>query len=50
VELDLLIRDGMICRDDSSPARGSVGVRAGRIAVIAAKGLKLSFEVRSLIL
>jgi hypothetical protein len=33
VELDLLIRDGMICRDDSPPARSSLGVRDGRIAV-----------------
>lgn len=35
MELDLLIRDGMICRDDSPPARSSLGVRDGRIAVVA---------------
>jgi len=41
VELDLLIRDGMICRDDSPPARSSLGVRDGRIAVIAASAVGL---------
>jgi dihydroorotase-like cyclic amidohydrolase len=35
VELDLLIRDGMICRDDAPPVRSSLGVRDGRIAVVA---------------
>lgn len=41
MELDLLIRDGMICRDDSPPARSSLGVRDGRIAVIAARAVGL---------
>jgi dihydropyrimidinase len=41
VELDLLIRDGMICRHDASPARGSLGVRDGRIVVIAASAVGL---------
>jgi len=36
VKLDLLIRDGLICREDMPPARGSIGVRDGRIAVVAA--------------
>jgi dihydroorotase-like cyclic amidohydrolase len=36
VKLDLLIRDGRICREDQPPARGSIGVRDGRIAVVAA--------------
>ena len=35
MELDLLIRDGMICRDDAPPVRSSLGVRDGRIAVVA---------------
>ena len=41
VELDLLIRDGRICREDGPPARGSVGVRDGRIAVVAARAAGL---------
>jgi dihydropyrimidinase len=41
VELDLLIRDGMICRDDAPPVRSSLGVRDGRIAVIAARAVGL---------
>jgi dihydroorotase-like cyclic amidohydrolase len=36
MKLDLLIRDGTICRDDDTPpARGSIGVVDGRIAVVA---------------
>jgi N-acyl-D-aspartate/D-glutamate deacylase len=31
----------MICRDDSPPARSSLGVRDGRIAVIAARAVGL---------
>jgi dihydroorotase-like cyclic amidohydrolase len=34
VELDLLIRDGMICGDDAPPVRSSLGVRDGCIAVM----------------
>ena len=41
MELDLLIRDGMICRDDAPPVRSSLGVRDGRIAVIAARAVGL---------
>ncbi len=41
MELDLLIRDGMICRDDAPPVRSSLGVRDGRIAVIAASAVGL---------
>ncbi len=44
MNLDLLIRDGLICRDDSPPARGSVGVRDGRIAVVAASAAGLDAE------
>jgi dihydropyrimidinase len=35
VELDLLIRNGRICTEDGPPTEGSVGVRDGRIAVVA---------------
>jgi dihydropyrimidinase len=41
LQLDLLIRDGMICRDDSPPSPGSVGVRDGRIALVAASAAGL---------
>ena len=41
VELDLLIRDGRICSEDAPPARGSVGVREGRIAIVAASAAGL---------
>ena len=41
MELDLLIRDGLICREDSPPAGGSLGVRDGRIAVVAASAAGL---------
>jgi len=36
MKLDLLVRDGLICRQDLLPARGAIGVRDGRIAVVAA--------------
>ena len=36
MKLDLLVRDGLICREDLPPARGAIGVRDGRIAVVAA--------------
>jgi dihydropyrimidinase len=42
MHLDLLIRDGLICRDDSPPARGCLGVRDGRIAVVAASAAGLA--------
>jgi dihydropyrimidinase len=41
VELDLLIRDGMICGADAPPVRSSLAVRDGRIAVIAARAVGL---------
>ncbi len=41
VELDLLIRDGRLCREDGPPARGSLGVRDGRIVVVAASAAGL---------
>ena len=41
MRLDLLIRDGMICREDAPPAGGSLGVRGGRIAVVAASAAGL---------
>ena len=41
VELDLLIRDGRICREDAPPARGRVGVGGGRIAIVAASAAGL---------
>jgi dihydroorotase-like cyclic amidohydrolase len=47
VQLDLLIRDGMICRDDSPPWRGSLGVRGGRIAVVAASAA--DFDAREIV-
>jgi dihydroorotase-like cyclic amidohydrolase len=35
MEVDLLIRDGRVCTEDAPPVRGRVGVRHGRIAVVA---------------
>jgi dihydropyrimidinase len=41
MKLDLLIRDGMICREDAPPVRGNLGVRDSRIAVVAASAAGL---------
>src|SRR5258708_15822035 len=41
VELDLLVRDGRLGREDGPPARGSLGVRDGRIVVVAASAAGL---------
>ncbi len=35
MNLDLLIRNGLVCTEDAPPTRGSVGVKDGRIAVVA---------------
>ena len=36
MKLDLLVRDGRVCHGDQPPTHGSVGIRDGRIAVVAA--------------
>src|SRR5499427_3966208 len=36
MQLDLLVRDGLICREEVAPVRGAIGVQDGRIAVLAA--------------
>ncbi len=41
MDLDLLIKDGLICTEDAPPLSGTVGVREGRIVIVAerAEGL-----------
>lgn len=35
MDLDLLIRDGRLCTEEAPPARGSLGVAQGRVALVA---------------
>ena len=42
MRLDLLVRDGLICREDAPPVRGTIGIQDGRVAVVAASAEGLS--------
>jgi len=42
MRLDLLVRDGLICHEDAPPVRGTIGIKDGRVAVVAASAEDLS--------